>query len=230
MKKHIFSLLLLVSTASVSFSQIVTNTEALQNFAKEQAIKSQNDWDAVNDYAQRYNIPIRTKSNGKVTELMFIDDFGLPQYYITHNENAAKTISTNKVYSGGGAGLSLSGSGVMVHEWDGGIVLGSHQEFGGRVTIGDGSASNSHATHVAGTIMAAGVVSAAKGMAFSANLTSYDWYSDESEMASEAAAGAIVSNHSYALSFFRHPISFIGIITGQIINRMHFININNITH
>ncbi len=198
MKKHIFSLLLLISTVSVSFSQTVTNTEALQNFAKEKAVKSQNDRDAVNDYAQRYNIPIRTKSNGKVTELMFIDDFGLPQYYVTHNENAAKTISTNKVYSGGGAGLSLSGSGVMVHEWDAGTVLSTHQEFGGRVTIGDVTADDDdHATHVAGTIMAAGVVSAAKGMAFSANLTSYDWSSDESEMASEAAGGALVSNHSY---------------------------------
>lgn len=79
MKKHLFLLLLLTSIASVSFSQTVTNTEALQNFAKEKAVKSQNNRDAVNNYTRMYNIPIRTKSKGKVTELMFIDDFGLPQ-------------------------------------------------------------------------------------------------------------------------------------------------------
>ena len=61
----------------------------------------------------------------------------------------------------------------------------------------DNVATSSHSTHVAGTIMAAGVVIAAKGMAYQANLRSFDFNSDISEMASEGTTGALVSNHSY---------------------------------
>ena len=54
-----------------------------------------------------------------------------------------------------------------------------------------------HGTHVAGTIMAAGVQPAAKGMAFEASLKYFDWNYDTSEMATEAADGMLLSNHSY---------------------------------
>jgi len=46
-------------------------------------------------------------------------------------------------------------------------------------------------------MIASGVVANAKGMAPSASLRAFDWNSDESEMASEAANGALISNHSY---------------------------------
>ena len=46
-------------------------------------------------------------------------------------------------------------------------------------------------------MIASGVQSTAKGMAPSADLRAFDWNSDEAEMASEAANGALVSNHSY---------------------------------
>jgi subtilisin family serine protease len=136
--------------------------------------------------------------DGAFAELQALDQIGMPLYFITHNENAAKTISSNEVYSGGSAGLTLSGSGIIVREWDGGGVLLTHQEFGGRVTQVDSPTStNYHATHVAGTIMASGYVTSAKGMAFAATLRAFDWTNDTSEMASEAAIGALVSNHSY---------------------------------
>ena len=131
-------------------------------------------------------------------ELMYIDDQGQPQYYITNNSNASATISTNKVNSAGGYGYSLDGNGMTVHEWDGGAVLTTHQEYSGRVVMGDGvTTTHYHSTHVAGTMIASGVQSNAKGMAPSADLRAFDWNSDESEMASEAASGALVSNHSY---------------------------------
>ena len=140
-----------------------------------------------------------TNNEGSFAELQVLDEFGMPQYYITHNANAAQTISTDEVYTGGNAGLTLSGSGITVREWDGGGVLLTHQEFaGGRVTQVDGPISTHyHSTHVAGTIMASGVVAAAKGMAFAATLRAFDWTNDTSEMASEAALGALISNHSY---------------------------------
>lgn len=140
---------------------------------------------------------IRKETNESLIELMGVTENGLPIYYTTHNENAAITISTNKVYSGGDAGLSLDGDGVMVGEWDGGSVRSSHQEFGSRVTIMDGASTAWHATHVAGTIMASGINSSVKGMAYEAELKSYDWNDDVLEMNQEAADGLLVSNHSY---------------------------------
>ena len=64
-------------------------------------------------------------------------------YYQTDNATAAATISTDQVYSGGSAGLNLDGSGITVREWDGGAVRLTHQEYGGRVVMGDG-ASTTH--------------------------------------------------------------------------------------
>jgi len=132
-------------------------------------------------------------------ELMHLDEYGQPQYYIINNANSSATISTNKVHPGGGYGYSLDGAGMKVHEWDGGAVLTTHQEYIGRVVMGDGaSTTHYHSTHVAGTMIASGVVSSAKGMAPAASLRAFDWNNDESEMAYEAANyNALVSNHSY---------------------------------
>jgi hypothetical protein len=144
------------------------------------------------------NLPIRVeKPDGTTFELQRFEN-GIPKYYITDNLNAAKTISTNKVWSGGGYGLSLTGNGVLLGEWDGGKVLTTHQEFGGRVTSNQ-NAPNFHSTHVAGTMVGSGVNSSAKGMAPQASLIEYDFTNDESEMATEAAGGLKVSNHSYGL-------------------------------
>jgi len=67
--------------------------------------------------------------------------------------------------------------------------------------MGDGtSGTHYHSTHVAGTMIAAGVDPYAKGMAPLAELEAYDWNSDDAEMAAAAAAGALVSNHSYGFS------------------------------
>ncbi len=189
-------IVLLIFTTS-GFAQKFKSDRLLQ-MASAKSVEYQNKRAEVEDYARANNIPIRIETGTKVKELMFIDEYGNPQYYTTHNENAAKTISTNVVYSGGGAGLSLSGSGILVHEWDAGTVLSTHQEFDTRVTNSDATSTHYHATHVAGTIVASGAyVSSAKGMAFAATLEAYDWNDDESEMASEAAEGALISNHSY---------------------------------
>jgi subtilisin family serine protease len=196
MKKVFISLIFLV-TFGLSFSQVVTNMEALNQLSNEYKQTSDDQKTMVADFLKKNNIPKRIESDSSLMELMYIDENSQLQYNITHNENAAKTISTNEVYSGGAAGLSLTGTGVNVREWDGGTVLSTHQEFDTRLTNGDATATHYHATHVAGTIMASGVVSTAKGMAYAASLTAYDWNDDNSEMATEASAGALVSNHSY---------------------------------
>lgn len=130
-------------------------------------------------------------------ELMYFED-NQPVYYTTYNVNAAKTTSTNHIQVGGITGYGLNGSTETLGIWDAGTALTTHQEFGGRVTKSDGATSTHyHATHVAGTMIASGVVASAKGMSTHASLNSYDWNSDYSEMAFAAAAGLLVSNHSY---------------------------------
>lgn len=136
--------------------------------------------------------------DGRIIELKGLDRSGKPVYYSTANLNAAKTVSANKVWPGGSLGLNLSGNGVILREWDTGEVRPAHQEFNGRITIGDGATNLvDHSTHVAGTMLATGVVANAHGMGNLATLRDFDWWNDYAEMTTEAAAGALLSNHSY---------------------------------
>jgi hypothetical protein len=64
-------------------------------------------------------------------------------------------------------------------------------------TASEGLDLNFHAAHVTGTIMAAGVVPNAKGMAPQANVEGYKWNNDTGEATAAAAEGMLVSNHSY---------------------------------
>lgn len=149
------------------------------------------------------NYPLRMESpNGRIKELVGLSSTGMPIYLeTTNNLDAARTIGTSKVWPGGTSGLSLSGQGMTnrLGVWDGGAVRVSHQEFQSRAVQVDGSTSLSdHATHVAGTMAAGGVVANAKGMSFQAPIRCYDWNNDDAEMSSAAAAGLLVSNHSYS--------------------------------
>jgi PKD repeat protein len=190
-------ILALVILQVYTYAQIQTNKERLYYIAKDFKAKVDKDKLSIESLTKRSNTPVKIISDSSYAQLMYIDEQGNPQYYTIHNENAAKTISTDKVYNGGGAGLSLSGNGIEVGEWDAGSALTTHQEFGGRVTVIDGSSVHWHSTHVAGTIIASGVSSFAKGMAFDATLSCYDWDYDIAEMAEEAAEGLLISNHSY---------------------------------
>ena len=140
--------------------------------------------------------------NGKVFILNGIDETGHPLYIATEsNANASATTRTNQLYSGGSLGLSFNGSSDAVKNrlgiWDGGGVLLTHQEFGSRVTQQDNaSTTDVHATHVAGTMVAAGVSAQARGMSFGANLKAWNFNGDVTEMTA-AASGLAVSNHSY---------------------------------
>ncbi len=192
----IFTSILIMLSLKVN-AQITTNRNKLIHFASAQkALETVRKQRAAYG-ASLQGYTLRKDSAGTTIELQFIDNRRVPQYYITDNANAAKTISTDKVYSGGGAGLSLTGSGVTAYEWDAGSVRTTHQEFGSRVHNNDAADVHYHSTHVAGTIIASGVTASAKGMAPAASLESHDWNYDGSEMAMEAANGMLVSNHSY---------------------------------
>ena len=140
----------------------------LLQLAREQDEKWRTERAAAEVLARRFNLPIRQEfPNGRTMELQRFEN-GLPIYHVTDNLNAAGTISTNRVWFSGGAGLSLNGNDQTLGIWDAGAIRTTHQEFGGRVTQqSDGAtALNSHATHVGGTMVAAGAFQAqARGMA-----------------------------------------------------------------
>jgi len=200
-KLFIFSFYLLGIFSLQLQAQTTTNVQELQNLAEKFKQKWEADRIEVQNFSVTNNVPVRIENDSITMEMQYINRFGKPEYYRTENKNAAATISTNKVHNGGGAGLSLDGTGMTLYEWDGGGVLSTHQEFGSRVTMGDGTTgTHYHSTHVAGTMIAAGVDPNAKGMSPSADLIAFDWNSDNSEMATEAAGGALISNHSYGFT------------------------------
>jgi hypothetical protein len=190
-----------------SYAQIV-NKETNVAFLKQNAVVLQQKTEASRQLA--FSVAkdkgwetLRVTNTGAVIALQGIDELGLPIYYITdNNSTAAITTGTNKLYAGGGLGLSLSGSTIpkdKVAIWDGGSVLTSHSEFAtSRVKMQDNATTlSSHATHVAGTIMARGINPVAKGMSFGLpELSAFDFNNDVSEMSGNAS-NLLISNHSY---------------------------------
>lgn len=155
------------------------------------------------------------KENGNSYKIYDIIE-NQPVYISTDNALSAKASKVNKLHPGGGSGLSLEGEGMTVGVWDGGWVLATHTEFltaagatTSRVTNPDSGitnpASDSHGTHVAGTIGARGANASAKGMAPKVSLKSYNWSNDTGEVTTEAGTNALlVSNHSYGTPIFNN--------------------------
>lgn len=200
MKKFMISGILFV-TLIMGSSFIQAQTQQQRQKLNELSIEFERDFAIRKAEAMRLadslGIPVRYESDGQIIELMFFEN-GIPVYNTTFNAEGATLIHTDDVHPGGSAGLSLTGSGQILGIWDGGKVLNTHQEFVGRVTQTDGATSlSNHATHVAGTMIAAGVTSSAKGMSYAATLNAHDWNSDNSEMTTAASAGLKVSQHSY---------------------------------
>lgn len=131
-------------------------------------------------------------------ELMGVYPDGTPLIYTTCNVDAARSTRVNELHPGGASGYDRTGEGIWgVAVWDNGVADPNHQEFIGHVIIGDdGSNYAAHANHTCGTVAAAGVNSNARGMAYGAILTSFDWTSDNVEMA-ENADWLKISSHSY---------------------------------
>ena len=133
---------------------------------------------------------------GGETEPAFLPRAHAPEM-IPSNVNAAALSRTDALRL---APDSLTGSGIIIGAWDAGTAQASHPEFGGRVIVPDGGASSSHATHVAGTIMASGDNSvAARGMAPAATLLSHDFYGDiiQEQRDAWSGYGMLLSNHSW---------------------------------
>ena len=138
--------------------------------------------------------------NGKAFELMAIEN-GSVYVYETCNANAGISIGVDQIRNT--FPYDVNGAGLTVGLWDAGAPRLTHQEFGGRITVKDGSSVHYHATHVAGTLAAAGVDANAIGMAPAVRIDSYNWTADTTEMTATAMTypnepnTIQISNHSY---------------------------------
>lgn len=181
-------------------AQNITFDQRLLDSVKTESIKYQVGYDLAVKYAEGNNLPISFPTeNGGLTQIHNLIN-GFPHYYTTDNLNSAKTDGANKVWTGGGAGLNLSGSGIQLRIWDSGKLLTTHQELNTRASMGLSQTAtySSHSTHCAGTMIASGVDANAKGHAYQATIKGFDWTSDIEEMTTEASLGMLISNHSYS--------------------------------
>lgn len=142
--------------------------------------------------------PFRTvASDGTRYELAAL--FGdIPVYRKTANVTQSRLIGVERTV----ADYGLEGDGVRIGLWDIGHPYG-HAEFGDRLhqaSDGEGSMQSGHATHVAGTLIASGIDTEARGVAPRATVTAYGSDGDYLEMYEAAQNGLRVSNHSYAFA------------------------------
>lgn len=202
MKKAILSLLfplLLFSQNDKERMSIVStyNNILIDSLKKNAFSKSIVQKALINDFKNKYGF-----KDSELLTLHRIEEDGTPIFYTIYNQGSSQTISTNKLYPGGSLGLSVTGQGMIAGVWDGGKVRDTHQEFSpSKVTLSDlATTLSTHATHVTGTIIASGVSSTRKGIAYGASAFTYDWNSDYDEMLSFGSGGYLASNHSYGYS------------------------------
>ncbi len=151
--------------------------------------------------------------NGGIAVLVGVHENGNPKYYVTHNREGGITTRTNRVHTGGSAGLDLNGENMVLAVWDGGKVRTTHPLLENRVQQMDGATDFSdHATHVSGTMVGTGdiISGAAKGMAPLATMDAYDFLADTGEMVNAAASGILVSNHSYGMNIQNASLWMLG--------------------
>lgn len=123
---------------------------------------------------------------------------GQPLIKKTMNAGSYTSTGAEAVSPRGDFGLDLAGEHLNVIIWDSGVSRRNHQELRGRVNRTDVGAEDDHATHVAGTLLAGGMDSDAKGFLHRATTKTYDFMNDISEMVGELLSQNLqLSNHSY---------------------------------
>ncbi len=114
-----------------------------------------------------------------------------------HNSRGVRTTRADTVQPGGDSAYNLTGDTTRVAVWDEGVVRTTHIDFTGRASARDNAAIDNHGTHCAGSMVGAGLgESQARGMAFGADIWSYDWVNDTDE-ATANGYYLTSTNHSY---------------------------------
>ncbi|MGY6559676.1 MAG: S8 family serine peptidase [Nitritalea sp.] len=165
--------------------------------------------------AAALGFPLSYALDGERTAtLQYFDAQNHPVYFTTMNTGAAQSTGVSALQPGGAMGTNLNGQGLTLGIYDQTRPRLDHVEFQNRMRQIDGSTEtiSNHATHVAGTMIAAGINPNARGMAFAATGWSFNWDADVSKMNANAydpvirPNGHLVSNHSYGfvLGWFRN--------------------------
>ena len=194
--------LLLVFGSSYAQKTNVERRKALDEIAKEAKADAQQRKKRVEAYVKAKGLEIVQIDQQYGTRVLYdVDRNGMPVYLETENTGAAATTGAKNLLDGQTFGFKIDGDGVKIGIWDGGIIRSSHVELSGNVSQQDiPPGLSDHANHVAGTILAKGVNSQAKGMAPGATAFTYDFNNDLSEMIERAPVddtGILLSNHSY---------------------------------
>jgi hypothetical protein len=161
-------------------------------------IQAESDKDKRTIQNARINRPIQFTDSNNHFLMRAVHPSGKPIYLTTLNAHAAITTGTTLLQNGT-AGFVLQGEGQHIFQWDAGAVQ-SHVEFGNRVVANEGAATDRHATHIAGTLIASGVNPQVKGMSPLASLHAYYFDDDIFEIATQSEKnpyGFLISNHSY---------------------------------
>ncbi len=159
----------------------------------------------ISEYIRNYKF---SDANKKVPN-RFIGN--IPIFFTNNNAGSATTMGATSLYPGGELGLSVTGAGITAGVWDGSGVRDQHNELTGRVVLSDGAVGYaSHSTHVTGTIIASGISSTRRGIAYGGMAKTYDWTSDISEMNAFGQQGYLVSNHSYGYNTASLPMWIFG--------------------
>ena len=135
--------------------------------------------------------------------------YGRPFHMAPMNDKAATLSEVTPLYS---APYGLDGTGITlsifeVNDCDNNPcskVDTTHPEFGGRVTSNTTTDNSRHATHVAGTMVAKGIIAPAKGMAPNATLQAFNAGSISRAFSDKAALGALnvtADNNSWGFVF-----------------------------
>ncbi len=185
---------------SLSKIQQSTKVDYLRSLSETQKKKFDLSFNLANSLAEKNRWQKIIITDSTYSRLVGVTKDLKPIYYITENRGAGTTSRADRLYSGGSLGLSIEGQGMVAGVWDAGSPLLTHELFSNRISLMDGSPYlHPHATHVAGTMIGTDAVQNgnARGMAFKGSANAYDWNNDISEVASAAAAGLLISNHSY---------------------------------
>lgn len=205
MRKSILLFIISSFLMNAITAQNETKINVLSNTAKVLETESRSSFSEAIIKSKEKGWPIQYKSkNNQTVSLVGIDYFGQPIYLTTYSDPVqAITVNTNQLWQGGSTGFNLNGSSDSITNrigvWDEGSPRLTHQEFASRITVKDNTTKTTdHPTHVAGIIMGKGVNPLAKGMSYGIKGSyAYDWNNDASEMATAAANGLLISNHSY---------------------------------
>ncbi|WP_027378563.1 S8 family serine peptidase [Chryseobacterium daeguense] len=142
--------------------------------------------------------------NGNDKQLIGADETGRPLYYTTLNAGAAKMTKADNLYSGGGLGLNIDGTNMLIGQWDFSKPRTTHKLLTGKINGYDNLQNQTisrHSTNIAGTLVGNNGEADARGIAHGAKINAYDWTNDVSEMLSEAYFpgnnGILVANNSY---------------------------------